>query len=108
MKEKNGIIELDSKFGKQLGFTSDKFDGWLWKKGNYIYISFIESLQPGKGNLSKLFSNILKAGYGIKVPTPLGSMEAIVRKKGFRQIYEWSNTFGENVEVWVRNKEVIR
>jgi len=82
------LIHLDTPFAKELGFTSDRFEGWLGKKDEYIYISFIESLQPGQGHLSELFNNILKRGYGIKVPTPFAHMKAIIKKKGFRQTTE--------------------
>ena len=96
-------IDLDSKLGIQLGFTSDKFDGWLWKRGNCIYISFIESKDAGKGNLSRLFDNILKQGYVIKVPTPMGRMVSILIEKGFKRTMEPAEEFGENeiCEVWV-------
>ena len=82
------LIHLDTPFAKELGFTSDRFEGWLGQKDGYIYISFIESLQPGQGNLSELFDNILKLGYGVKVPTPFARMKAIITKKGFTQTEE--------------------
>ena len=82
------LIHLDTPFAKELGFTSDRFEGWLGKADEYIYISFIESLQPGQGYLSELFNNILKRGYGIKVPTPSTKMKAIIKKKGFRETSE--------------------
>jgi len=97
-------IEPDSEFGKTLGFTSDKFDGWLWRKDRYIYISFIISKQPRRGNLRRLFKRILELGYGIKVPTPLGLMRAIVRKYGFKQTVETFEEIGEPVEVWVKER----
>ncbi len=97
----DGIINLDSDRGKQFGFTSDKYFGWLWKKGDYIIISFIES----KGYLLNLFNAILKAGYGIKVPTPFARMQKILELKGFKKTFEFDKAFGE-VEVWV--KEAIR
>jgi len=100
---KDGIIEPDSEFGRQIGFTSDKFEGWLWKKGDAIYISFIISKQPKKGNLSKLFDNILRLRYTIKVPTPLGVMELIVCKKGFKLTREWWDLAEEWVDVWVKS-----
>ena len=99
---KDGIIELNTPFAKKIGFTKEKFDGYLWKQGKYIYISFIVSRYPRQGNLSKLFDNILKEGYGIKVPTPLGVMALIVRKKGFRQTTEYSNINECPAEVWVK------
>lgn len=87
-----------------MGFTSDRFDGWLGKKDRYIYISFIESLQPGQGHLSELFNNILKRGYGIKVPTPFVHMKAIITKKGFRRTsepFDPEANIMDPCEVWV-------
>jgi hypothetical protein len=99
-----GKIALDSEFGKQLGFTSDKFDGWLWKRGNYIYISFIVSKKEGCGNLSRLFRQIEKAGFGIKVPTPFAKMASIVKKHGFEETAEaFDNSLGcFDTIVWVK------
>lgn len=100
------IIEPDTTFAKELGFTSDRFEGWLGKKDGYIYISFIISLQSGKGHLSELFQNIQKKGYGIKVPTPFAHMRAIIKKKGFHKTVEpFAPEHGINdpCEVWVLN-----
>jgi len=108
---KDGIIELDTVAGKELGFTSDKFmegnrsqiGSYLWKRGEYIYISIIASREKNKDHLSKLFATILSKGYGIKVPTPSKLMKGILRKKGFERTKEHSEQHG-NVEVWVKEK----
>lgn len=106
---KDGIINLDSKNGNKLGFTSDNFDGYLWKQGDDIWISVIISKNSGKGNLSRLFKAILHKGYNIKVPTPFSKMEAILRNHGFEFTKEVDAKFGE-VEVWVKkaNKKRVR
>ena len=100
---KDGIILLDTKTGKELGFTSDKFilGSYLWKKDEYIYILFIHSKEKRKGNLSKFFDTILK-GYGIKVPNPSALMEAILIKKEFERTEEFFETSGR--DVWVKEK----
>ena len=86
---KDGRIDLDSKFGKKIGFTSDKFNSsWLWKIDNYIYISMIISNKENKGYVTTLFNNILKEGYGVKVPTPFSKMVSICVKHGFKHIVE--------------------
>jgi len=100
---KDGIIEPDSEFGRQIGFTSDKFEGWLLKKGDVIYISLIINKQPEKDNLSKLLDNILRLGYTIKVPTPLGVIELKECKKGFRLAKVWWDLAEEWVDVWVKS-----
>jgi len=105
MKEPPGKIALDSPVGKSLGFTSDKFDGWLWftpdKKG--IYISFIFSIQPNQGNLSKLFKAILDSGRRVIVPTPLGKMVNILQHLKFRLTLEWFEAVSEDVECWIKD-----
>lgn len=96
------IISLDSDKGKEIGFTSDLFNGYLWEKGKSIYISVIESRVEGKGHLSKLFQLILEKGYTIKVPTALPRMEAICKRKGFKLKHEYCKEFGESIEVWIK------
>lgn len=95
----NGIIELDSEFGKQIGFTSDKFDGYLWREDGRVYISFIISRCPGQGNLSKLFAAIEERGLRVAVPTPLPLMQQILEAKGFEPHWE-RNEIDEVIEVW--------
>ena len=98
-----GMVELDSPFAKEVGFTSDKFEGYLWLHPDCVYISFIVSTSEGQGNLSKLFDAIWERGYKIKVPTPFARMEAILEKKGFEHTWEPASWGGpEEVEVWVK------
>ena len=100
MKRSDGIVELDSDFGKELGFTSDKFHGYLWLTGKTIIISFIVSLQEGKGNLSRLFNAIGGFGYKIEIPTPSVKMQQIAEKRGFKQKFVYDDSFKEHVEIW--------
>ena len=99
------MILPDSDEGKRLGFTSENFSGWLWKIGNTIYISFIISKHQHKGNFKKLIDSILDSGYTVKIPTPLGRMQCIVRKSGYKRTYEYDELMRENVEVWVLTKK---
>lgn len=96
----NGIIELDSDSGKRFGFTSDKFDGYLWERDGHIWISTIISKQEGEGNLSKLFRMIHENGYRIKVPTPFARMKSILEKMSFQKTEEWTDE--GKLEVWVK------
>ena len=101
---KDSIIELDSEFANEIGFTSDIFDGWLWKMENYICISFIVSKQKRQANVTNLFNAILNKGFDIKVPTPTNMMKAILLKKGFIEIEEY-NFDRQPVEVWIKYAE---
>jgi len=97
----DGIIILNSDRGKEFGFTSDRFGGWLWKTKNEILISFIESHEQGKGNLRTLFDTISKKGYGIVVPTPFARMEMICKKYGMKYEVRNDNMFGP-VECYIK------
>lgn len=107
---KDGIIRPGrSKLARELDFTPEKFNdtSFLWKIGEYIYISFIESRNPGEGHFSQLLKNIYKKGYGVKVPNPFPSMKEILEKKGFIQTYETNPKMGdEPIEVYVSEVEV--
>jgi len=95
-----GIIELDSEVGKLFGFTSDKFDGWLGKKGKYIYVSFIISRKPNQGNFHDLVEEIHKREFKLKVPTPFLRMKIWCKNHGFKRTIEYDKHMGR-VEVWV-------
>ena len=93
----DGIIELDTDRAALFGFTSDRFDGYLWKEGDYIIVSFIVSLE--RGNFKQLVQAIQDNGYGVKIPTPMGRMQSIVRKAGYRQT-EVVDAVSGLVEIW--------
>ena len=95
----DGQIEPDSAVGKALGFTSDKFEGWLWKTGDRVLISMIVSLQEGKGNVRALFDAIEASGLKVAVPTPFARMKKIIQKRGFKMHIEHDPVMGP-CEVW--------
>lgn len=78
------MIDFNDPLAKELGFTEDKFSGYLWVKDKMIFISFIESRQPGKGNLKNLFDTIEAKGYDILVPTPFPRMQKICTIRGMK------------------------
>ena len=94
----DGCINLDTERGKALGFTSDRFDGYLWKAGDTVVISFIVSLK--KGNFKQLVDTILSLGLSVQVPTPLGRMRDILERNGYTQSFKFCEEFGEDVELW--------
>jgi hypothetical protein len=96
-------ITIDSEFGKKLDFTSNKFTkySYLWIKDNYIYVSFIESVESNKGYFSNLIKKIRENGYGVKVPVPMSRMEMILKKKGFKFTFEEHELTKDVVEVYV-------
>lgn len=105
MVDSQGLIALDSEKAVALGFTSDKFHGYLWQLDGSIMISLIISLKPGQGNLSALFDAILQTGYAVKVPIPMGHMKAILIQKGFTQTLEPYEEINDMIEVWVKQPQ---
>jgi len=96
-KISDGEIFLDSPFAKELGFTSDIFEdmSYLWKNGEYVWISAIWVKEERKGSFTKLTQKIFLLGYKIKVPTPFPKMVAWLKKNNFSQ------TFDGDVELWI-------
>lgn len=80
---KNGMINPDSTKGKKLGFTSDKFDGYLWEEGRIIYVSLIISLDEHKGNFRLLLNTLCEKYDKVLVPIPFPRMQKILLKYGF-------------------------
>ena len=99
---KDGIIELDTDRAKELGFTSDKYFGYLWKKGNYVIISTIGCNRQNSGYLRELFALIQKKGYGIKVPNPFPKMEEICKHYGFKKTSEYFKVAKTNIPVYIK------
>lgn len=96
----DGIINLDTDRAKVLGFTSDKYEGYLWKQGDAVMVSFIVSKH--RGNFRELVQRIHALGLTVKVPTPLGRMQEIVLKNGYQHTQEpFDEEPGEMVDVWV-------
>lgn len=96
----DGIINLDTDRAKVLGFTSDKYDGYLWKQDGAIMVSFIVSKQ--RGNFRELVRRIHALGLTVKVPTPLGRMQEILLKNGYEHTTEpFDEEPDETVDVWV-------
>jgi 5-formyltetrahydrofolate cyclo-ligase len=82
------MIELDSDRGKELGFTSDRFNhgSYLWDGDGRVMVSFIWSRQ--KGNFRELVEAVHNEGKAVAIPTPLSEMERIVKKNGYTRTEE--------------------
>ena len=98
----NGIIEVDSQRGKEIGFTSERFfpDSYLWDDADRVMVSFIHSRAPG--NFRALVAAIHAEGKTVAVPTPLGRMEGILRRNGYQHVVESDPEMGD-VHVWIQS-----
>jgi hypothetical protein len=82
---KNQVMP-DSKLGRELGFTSDKFAGFMTIKPevNVITLSVITSLEERKGNVLRLLKKIKKRGYNMDAYVVSDRMRIILEKFGFK------------------------
>lgn len=99
--DRNHIIRPDDRHAVKFGFTSDRFDGWLWRDGDTIVLLLVISLQPREGNLKNMVEAILSLGLTVKIPTPMGHMRRYVRTHGFMPTIEENPNFGR-AQVWVK------
>jgi hypothetical protein len=113
-RAKTDLIELDTPFAKEIGFTSDRFEGYLWREDNFITISCIMSKQPLKGNLTQLFKAINSKGFKIQVPTPFPAMELILKCHGFKKtklndpLMGWVDLWQQQGIIWTRDYIAIK
>ena len=97
-------IGAGTPYGDYLGFTADKFQGYLWDDGHQIYISAVRSIREGQGNLRQLFERInIELGRQVSIPNPFPVMEEIARKWGFERTVQAADMggFREEIDVWV-------
>lgn len=86
------------------GFTADRFvaDSYLWITGKICTVSFVETLDQGRGHFSHLVKAIEADGFQVEVPTPLRQMQDILSKWGFKPKIVWDEQMEEEVKVWER------
>lgn len=98
-----GIIGLDSKFAKKIGFVSDRFlsCSYLLGAGNRIIIRTIECTERRRGYLRELFKAIWALGAEIVVVTPLSTMEDILVHYGFKKNTMQDAIYGK-LDLWVK------
>ena len=78
--EEDGAIFLDTDRAKELGFTTDLFQGYLWEDDGNIWISFIYSINPCQGNCTRLIQKLLEEYKGVIIPSPSEAMCSLCRR----------------------------
>lgn len=99
----NGLVTIDSEFSKMVGFTSDKFAGYLWREGNRVLCTILACKNPCEGEVVKLFQNIEERGLHPCVPNPSRRMRRVLRKAGCVPRKERLDSLQGEVELWGRN-----
>ncbi len=99
------IFSGKSKYAEYLGFTADKFNGYLWDDGKgSILISLIFSKHPGDGNVVCLINHLLDLGFTVKIPTPSNRMRKIGKFLGFIETTELDNRLQSEVEILAKRR----
>lgn len=94
-------IPIGHPLATDLGFTADRFSGYLWLMGSDLYVSLVDARVRGQGHFRAFVEAALAKGLTVKIPTPLGRMEHIVRRWGFEHTFEPSEMGA--CEVWVKH-----
>ena len=84
-QEKLGLIRVDSKKGKQLGLTSDRFteDSYLWLEGNMLHLSLLTSKKEHQGYVLNILNSAKAAGYDMLCYPISVRMKMILSRFGF-------------------------
>jgi hypothetical protein len=101
-------IAVDSDFGKKIGFTSKYFQSlsymFLDNDTHTIIIPIIEAREIGKGSFSRVFHNLQRLKYTIKVIEPSKLFMSILLHYGFTSAYEpRGEGFEDLIDVWSKN-----
>lgn len=103
----DGMINPSDEAALSAGFTTERFtcQSYIWKVGDTIYISMVESRHPGRGHFRYMVESILMQGMTVKVSTPLYDMRRILVKNGFEHSLEYDAKLETFVEVYIRRPE---
>lgn len=78
--------EPGSAFCESIGFTPEKFDGYVFEDGKVCWLSLVIAKNPGHGHFSDVLDSLDKKGMEVRVPTPSLHMQTILSAKGFGPI----------------------
>jgi hypothetical protein len=92
------IIPGDGELAEKIGYTPDKYFGWMYldEDQGYIYIGQIKTADREKGDFSALVRNINANGMKIKIVNPSNEMTKICIAKGLKPTTE------NNDIIWVQ------
>jgi hypothetical protein len=97
------MISLTDDFAKEVGFTEDKFHGYMWETDEEIILSLVYSLRPRQGHLKAVVDNILAKGLNIMIPCPSSQMEAFMENYGgFEKDWAWNESTKEHIPCYRR------
>jgi hypothetical protein len=101
----DGEVSIGDPLAEELGFTAEHvYDGYLWLIGTDLYVSLVTMRHQGQGHFRAFVEKALAKGLTVKIPTPLGRMENIVRRWGFEYTVEQVDSVLGACEVWVRRE----
>jgi len=94
-----GKIDVDSDFGKEIGFTSEGFDhrSYMWgDAGGILWLSLVISKTEHSGAFRNLMNKIEEKGLTFRIPTPFGRMVLIGFRQGWKYVEEYEVDYFTN------------
>lgn len=88
------------KFTVSIGWTPDKFSGYLYKYKCIIWIAVVRSVNRCNGDFSRFFKSLVATGYIVKIVDPFMSMEKICIRWGLTPSVE--NFNGRDRIIWTK------
>ena len=78
--------------------------GWYAVNGRLVVLSFVVSLEEGKGHVSDLLAKWKREYDEIQVPTPSNRMRGLCERRGFKSEMVWMEEVREYGECMVWRK----
>lgn len=95
------MIRVGSPLGKRWGFMPERFEGYLWRHGNIVTISWIISHRNVEADFCELIEQILAGGYTVQVLID-STWRDVCKRLGF---VETNIPFARYGGVWVWEKK---
>lgn len=99
-----GPLPPGHRMARKWTFTSKRWQqgSYLFRKGDAVYLSFVNASHRGRGYLRDLIAGIEHAGLRVVVPNPLDHMRQILEHYGFVMHMEPWPSMDCDVDVWTR------
>ena len=71
------MLLIEPSYSSLIGWTPDKFTGYIAVDGKTVWIKVIQSKKKNMGYLRRFFESLVAKGYTVKVVSPMETMEKI-------------------------------
>lgn len=99
-------LESGDMLAELLGFREDLFFGWfeIYPNGR-LFIHYISSRDPGKGNVKRLIGQWLGMGLEVHCVRPNEIIRHILNERGFTEYYDEIDGYTGLISIWRQNHD---